>query len=72
MEKTKTKNEMTKLPVRCSIEFSKLCRFWSEKRFPKKKGTSGAKLSSAHFMKEAAILELVRCGVSEEYLKSIS
>jgi hypothetical protein len=61
----------TKLPVRCKLAFVKLCRIQS-KAYPKGKGESGAKLSAARFLKEAAKEKLLKLGIKKEYLTSIS
>jgi len=65
--KSKIKNAKTILPVRCTLEFTKLCRLHSVK-YPGCPIKSG---SAAHFLKQAAIEKLKEIGVPEKYLKSI-
>lgn len=61
----------TKLPIRCTMEFVKVCRFQSAKCYPKKKSEPGAKESAARFIKMAAIEKLQSLGLNKDYLKSI-
>ncbi len=63
---------MTMLPIRCRIDFVMTCRHQSDKCYPIAKGKAGAKKSAARFIKMAAIERLRKCGLNEEYLKSIS
>jgi hypothetical protein len=68
---SKAKNGETILPIRCTIEFSKMCRHRSAINYPLSKNKNGAKKSFARFLKMAAIEKLERVGLNKEYLKSL-
>jgi hypothetical protein len=67
--KSKIQKAQTKLPIRCSLEFSNLCRFHSAKAYPE--GLSIACGSAAHFLRQAAKEKLIKLGVPIKFLDSI-
>lgn len=69
--KSQTTDSDTILPVRCKQRFVDLCRAQS-KNYPLPKGSGGAKMSAARFLKKAAEEKLLKLGFDKEYLKSIT
>jgi len=68
--KSKIKYAKTILPIRCTIEFARLCRFHSETVYPAK-STDGPKASAARFIKQATIEKLTHLGLNRKYVESL-
>jgi len=67
--KSQIKNAETIMQVRSTLRFADLCRVQS-KIYPSKR--VGSKLSSARFLREAAIEKLESLGFKKDFLESIS
>jgi len=71
-QKSKTKFAKTILPVRCTVEFTRLCQQWSNIEFPISDRDVGPKISAARFLKGLAIRFFISNGIKKEYLDSIT
>lgn len=67
---SKAKYAKTILPIRCTVEFSRVCRFQSERAYPVA-NASGPKASAARFVKQATIEKLIRLGLNRKYMESL-